>query len=160
MSSTFYFFYLQVLNKLIFEISDFRVFIELAIFECFSTWCFKSSIILYVRIFKVQYLSNWVLGRILKYRIVLFALGRFVKLWYQLSAITSCALSLTNESTPISSPIFAILGAPYNTNPIRYLSRSGLRGGVERYFHHILGATKFEVCLQSLTNIYWNLPHI
>ena len=67
--SMFSLFSIQVLDKLNFEVLDFWLFTELAILEWFLNWCFKNTIILYLHIFKVQHLSNQVLGRILQYNL-------------------------------------------------------------------------------------------
>ena len=56
-SSTFYLFYLQIMDKLNLEVLDFGVFSELAILEWFLTWCFKHF--RYVRIFKGVGIFMW-----------------------------------------------------------------------------------------------------
>ena len=55
--------------------------------------------------------------------------------------------------TPINSPFFVDLRPPPNTEYIRHLSRSDLKGGINEKNHHILVATKFEVPLQNFSEV-------
>ena len=95
-------------------------------------------------------------------------MGKYhINFWYRQAdcLLTLRALSLTNQGsfhfcsiTPNCHPniqsSFCIFAAPHQHQINQTLEQDRLKGGHKRkYFHHILGATKFEVHLQNFSEV-------